>query len=83
MGKDKECKKKTPKPYEWSEFTMRNLIKALRNAAAHRRFKAISNGGQITHINFTNSAGFDMDIPVMNLGNFVRELAKSALKKLG
>lgn len=82
MGKDEKCKDKTPEVYDRSKFTMRNLVKALRNSAAHRRFEAISNGDEITHIKFTNSANFHMEIPTKSLREFIRRLAESALNQL-
>jgi hypothetical protein len=77
MGKDKILE-----AYEWSSFTMRNLVKALRNSAAHKGFEAISNGHEITHIEFKNNAEFHMRLPVKSLRTFAQELANSALTHL-
>lgn len=82
MGKDEKCKDKTREVYDRSKFTMRNLVKALRNSAAHKGFEAISNGHEITHIKFTNSANFHMEIPTTSLREFIYRLAKSALEQL-
>jgi hypothetical protein len=74
---------KTKVAYDWPTFTLRNLIRALRNAVAHNGFTATSDGQHITHIEFTNrDTGFKMRLSVQKLRNFTRALAKSALEHL-
>lgn len=71
------------------EFTMRKLVRQMRNTAAHARFYVgdhSDNQGQITQIEFKDEEredGFHLVIPVANLETFVRQLAQSALEQIG
>ena len=73
----------------YERLTVRNLIRQMRNAAAHARFYVgdhSDNQGQITEIEFKDEEredGFHLVIPVANLKTFVRRLARSALGQIG
>ena len=66
-------------------FTIRELVRQLRNAAAHASFNVNDANGQITAIEFRSQErenDFAMQIPAERLERFVRKLAESALERL-
>jgi hypothetical protein len=75
-------------PVSVGELTLRNLVRQMRNAAAHACFKVTEGGvnsGQICEVEFQDTErtdGFHIVIPVISLEQFVRRLAESALKNI-
>ena len=73
----------------YERLTVRNLIRQMRNTAAHARFYVgdrADNRGQISEIVFKDEEredGFHLVIPVVSLEKFVRRLAQSAIEQMG
>lgn len=76
------------------DLTIRNLIRQMRNCAAHASFSAHEGGSRSNKLRVVRfqerdenttkvrEHGFDLEIPVENLDKFVRKFADSALQKL-
>ena len=74
---------------DYYQLTLRNLIRQIRNTAAHARFHVRNSAdadGQIGEVEFWDEGrtnGFHLIISVANLEIFVRRLAQSALDQIG
>lgn len=67
------------------ELTLRNLIRQMRNAAAHASFYVDDYTHQIERVEFKDTVhddGFHMILPVHSLEIFTRKLAQSALENI-
>jgi len=67
------------------QLTLRNLIRQMRNTAAHAAFYVSDTSHQIERIEFrdaSRSDGFHVILPVASLSTFVTKLAESALDRL-
>lgn len=72
-------------PIAIEQLTLRNMIRQMRNTAAHARFSVNDANGQIESITFEDDSrehGFAITIPIANLERFVRKLAESARDRL-
>jgi len=61
------------------DFTVRELIRRMRNSVTHMNFRLNGNGKEIARIQFKDDYGFEASLPVDNLKVFVTHLAQHCL----
>jgi hypothetical protein len=61
--------------------TLRRLVKALRNSIAHFRFAPISQAGEVVGFRFEELNGFEAEIPLPELREFVERLSVHLLQE--